>query len=399
MESEAEKHKRYFCSFQGCAAAYNKQWKLDAHLCKHTGVKPHTCGHQGCGKSFCSPFHLSRHELIHSGEKPFPCTVEGCTEAFTTNSNRQRHIDRHHVSRRYVCTYENCGLEFKKNKLLKSHMCEQHSYVPQYHCTFEGCSMRFSDPGKLKRHEKVHKGYPCTEAGCAFTGKTWTDFLAHRREQHRARFSCDECSKTFSNQWNLKQHQRVHSETRLVLRCPREGCERTFTTAFNLQSHVSSFHEEQRPYSCPHPGCGRSFAMKQSLTRHSVIHDPERKKIRESQRKRSLASRLSGFPDPKTSSRPDPLPALSPVINPQPVQPQVQNPSVVLHLHPNSQSHSLDPGLNDVPDQCLGHSHSPNPVQDSVELVSLLKDTSLLCAVNTEALEHLSNALTAPLTV
>ena len=28
---------RFICSFPDCSANYNKAWKLDAHLCKHTG--------------------------------------------------------------------------------------------------------------------------------------------------------------------------------------------------------------------------------------------------------------------------------------------------------------------------------------------------------------------------
>ena len=27
----------FICSFPSCSAAYNKAWKLDAHLCRHTG--------------------------------------------------------------------------------------------------------------------------------------------------------------------------------------------------------------------------------------------------------------------------------------------------------------------------------------------------------------------------
>jgi hypothetical protein len=29
--------RRFICSFPDCSAHYNKAWKLDAHLCKHTG--------------------------------------------------------------------------------------------------------------------------------------------------------------------------------------------------------------------------------------------------------------------------------------------------------------------------------------------------------------------------
>ncbi|CAB1425503.1 unnamed protein product [Pleuronectes platessa] len=37
MESNPQPHKRFICSFPACSAAYNKQWKLDAHMCKHAG--------------------------------------------------------------------------------------------------------------------------------------------------------------------------------------------------------------------------------------------------------------------------------------------------------------------------------------------------------------------------
>lgn len=361
METKTEPLKRFICSFTGCSAAYNKQWKLDAHLCKHTGVKPYTCEQDGCGKSFCSPYHLTRHELIHSGVKPFQCTEDGCTEAFTTNTNRARHISRVHTQeqKKYVCKFEGCGLEFKKNKQLKSHVCEQHTQLPPYQCTYEGCQKRFTVPSKLKRHEKVHRGYPCKEEACSFTGKTWTEYLKHRKEQHRLTLKCDQCSKVFRDSWFLQQHQHVHSETRVVLKCPRDSCGRSFTTMFNLQSHIGSFHEELRPFACTHPSCGKTFTMRQSLQRHSIVHDPERRKLkRPNAKKRSLASRLSGFSDSKR---------------------------VVFKKRRG-------------PESLTGSAHMNTDPPGPVELVSLLQDTSLLCspAVDTQGL---TDALTTPLTV
>uniref|UniRef100_A0A1A7WTM1 Transcription factor IIIA n=1 Tax=Iconisemion striatum TaxID=60296 RepID=A0A1A7WTM1_9TELE len=356
METK-EPHKRYFCSFQGCSALYNKQWKLDAHLCKHTGVKPYSCGHEGCDKTFCTQYHLSRHELSHTGVKPFVCDVDGCTEAFTTAANRRRHISRIHSQEqpKYACKYEDCGLKFKKNKQLKSHVCEQHSQLPLYKCTFEGCQMRFTFPSKLKRHEKVHKGYSCEEQHCAFTGKTWTDLLKHKKEQHRPVIKCDQCSKVFRDSWFLQQHQHVHSETRVVFRCPRDGCERSYTTMFSLQSHINTFHENLRPFVCTHDGCGKAFAMKTSLQRHGVIHDPERKKLNKARPKRSLASRLSGYSDTKRVVRKK-------------------------HREPESQKTST--------------TDQPGPV----ELVSLLQDTSLICSTAVDT-QGLTDALTSPLSV
>uniref|UniRef100_A0A4W2CY74 C2H2-type domain-containing protein n=1 Tax=Bos indicus x Bos taurus TaxID=30522 RepID=A0A4W2CY74_BOBOX len=76
------------------------------------------------------------------------------------------------------------------------------------------------------------------------------------------------------------------------------NCGHTYTTVVTLQSHILSFHEERRPFMCEHTGCGKTFAMKQSLSRHAVVCDPDKKKIkvRPSSKKGSLASTLSGYP-------------------------------------------------------------------------------------------------------
>ncbi|KAL6463921.1 hypothetical protein MHYP_G00283120 [Metynnis hypsauchen] len=289
------RQKSFICSFPDCQAAYDKQWKLEAHLCKHTGVRPFECQYEGCSKCFCTKSHLTRHELTHSGERPFKCTEEGCSQAFTTNSNMKKHISRKHrlQVKQYICSFEGCGKSFKKNNRLKTHEYTHSSLLP-YECSYEGCERRFSIPSKRKQHEKVHKGYPCKAEGCSFIGKNWTEFTKHRR-QHIVQ--CDQCKKVFKVQWKLREHLRVHSTERVVFRCPKDNCQRSYTTAFNLQSHILSFHQEERAFTCTQPGCGKTFCMKQSLQRHSVVHDPERKKQfkKKPRPKRSLASRLSGY--------------------------------------------------------------------------------------------------------
>ncbi|XP_026881953.1 general transcription factor IIIAa isoform X2 [Electrophorus electricus] len=290
----------YICSFPDCKASYNKQWKFDAHICKHTGERPFECDHEGCGKAFYSKSHLARHQITHTGERPFKCTEEGCTQGFTTNANLKKHISCKHQQgvKQYICVFEGCGKSFKKNNLLKVHECTHTLQLP-HECSYEGCGKRFANPSKRKRHEKVHKGYPCTAEDCSFIGKNWTDLTKHRKE-HKVKVQCDQCKKMFRDMWFLRQHQRVHSETRVVFCCPREGCTRSYTTAFNLQSHILSFHQEERTFTCTHPGCGKAFAMKQSLQRHCVVHDPERKKQKKPHPTRSLASRLSGYKLPRT---------------------------------------------------------------------------------------------------
>ncbi|KAK2488762.1 hypothetical protein MC885_020641 [Smutsia gigantea] len=326
--------RRFICSFPDCSASYNKAWKLDAHLCKHTGERPFVCDHEGCGKAFARDYHLSRHVLIHTGEKPFVCTANGCDQKFNTKSNLKKHFEHKHENQRkqyavsmndfmclsslnifmpvaYVlkifinqilsCSFEGCTKTFKKHQQLKIHQC-QHTNEPLFKCTHEGCGKHFASPSRLKRHGKVHEGYVCQKE-CSFVAKTWTELLKHVRETHKEEITCEVCRKTFKRKDNLKQHMKTHAPERDVCRCPREGCGRTYTTVFNLQSHIFSFHEERRPFTCEHAGCGKAFAMKQSLTRHAVAHDPDKRKMRlkvkAPREKRSLASRLSGYIPPK----------------------------------------------------------------------------------------------------
>ncbi|XP_077460733.1 transcription factor IIIA-like [Stigmatopora argus] len=305
MEEAGPRHKRYICSFADCPAAYNRQWKLDAHMCSHTGVKPHACPQDGCNKSFCTTYHLARHQLTHSGLCNFPCEVTGCGKVFGTNANRKRHFIQVHAEGEttgcYACTVDVCDAVFKKHQQLRRHMSESHKHVPAYACTYDGCDKRFNFPSRLKRHLKVHQGYPCNHTDCTFSGSTWTEYVKHRKEHHQRQLLCPECGKFFKDSWFLKQHQLVHADTRKVYLCPREACDRSFVSISNLQMHLRSFHEKLRPFACNHPGCERTFTMKICLQRHSVVHDPQRKKMqrkeprpKRSRPKRSLASRLSG---------------------------------------------------------------------------------------------------------
>ncbi|OXB55302.1 hypothetical protein ASZ78_011291 [Callipepla squamata] len=57
----------FICSFPGCDAAFSKGWRLDAHLCRHTG----TCDFEGCGKAFKKHHQLKVHLCQHTSEPPF----------------------------------------------------------------------------------------------------------------------------------------------------------------------------------------------------------------------------------------------------------------------------------------------------------------------------------------
>ncbi|XP_076869586.1 general transcription factor IIIA, b [Brachyhypopomus gauderio] len=297
--------KIFVCSFFSCKASFSKSWKLEAHYCKHTGLRPFMC--DSCDKSFCTRYQLTRHQLSHSGAKPHLCSVEECPESFSTSSGLKNHVARVHQKeeRHYVCDYEGCGKEFRKKNRLRTHKCE-HTNVFPFQCHFEDCGKKYAALKTLKKHESVHDGYPCVEEGCSFRGKTWTEYQTHRKSEHRETLQCDQCTKVFSQAWFLKKHKQfVHMGERRVFKCTIEGCLRVYTTHFSLQSHVLSFHEGKRPFTCSHDGCGRAFAMEESLKRHAVVHDPQKKKLKRKKqtrlgKKRPLKTKVSDAPDLST---------------------------------------------------------------------------------------------------
>lgn len=174
MGERLASQKSYVCSFFDCKAKFSKSWKLEAHLCKHTGLvsgfalleakenndkdgsgrlvsadihiflpligqccqgiisetfllpqKPFSC--ERCDKSFCTRYQLTRHELNHSGEKPY----------------------------KYVVTFR-CfcfeRLEFMFLKLLF-----QLLPVLVFRCLVDGCPEAFVTNASMKNHKaRVH---------------------------------------------------------------------------------------------------------------------------------------------------------------------------------------------------------------------------------------------------
>ncbi|XP_070533154.1 transcription factor IIIA-like [Ptychodera flava] len=287
----------HICPYEGCEAFFNKPWRLEIHIYKHTGERPFVCTHEGCNKDYRSKEHLKRHIQTHSGEKPFSCPREGCKKTFVCQSNVNKHLKRYHKDDRYMCEFEGCGKVFRKHQHLKTHQYE-HTNVKPYKCEHEGCNAAFTIPSKLKRHSKIHQGYRCTQEGCTAVFDKWSELRRHM-SNHVQEHPCEVCDKSFKNRHKLKLHLLTHSKEREIFHCTYAGCEKTYLKAQSLTLHVENYHEGKRPYACAHEGCTKTFKHKVSLVQHQVVHDPNRipkeKKPRKKVSKLSLASKLSGY--------------------------------------------------------------------------------------------------------
>ncbi|KAM9827264.1 LOW QUALITY PROTEIN: general transcription factor IIIA, b [Neosynchiropus ocellatus] len=298
MGERLQCQKNYFCSFLQCKAKFNKLWKLEAHQCKHTGLvrekpiskgsgkrgkrcppqKPFTC--ENCDKSFRARYQLFRHGLRHSGEKPHKkrptavcslslCPADGCSELFASGTSMKNHMLRVHLHQRelYHCNHLGCEKCFRKRHQLHAHNYE-HTQTAYFQCTTDGCAESFVTRGRLKRHEKTHQGYSCGAELCLFVASTM-QYLKHR-QVHAAKLPCNTTEELLKKNWFMHRHA--------PLICPRTGCDKKFSKSFNLESHVLGDHEGKKPFDCV--SCGKSFAMMESLWRHGVAHDPEKKKVK-----------------------------------------------------------------------------------------------------------------------
>ncbi|KAI7878777.1 hypothetical protein K492DRAFT_106047, partial [Lichtheimia hyalospora FSU 10163] len=59
------------------------------------------------------------------------------------------------------------------------------------------------------------------------------------------------------------------SRRRRVYEC--DICNKTFTRPYNLRSHQRT-HTDERPYHCDDPGCDLRFARPHDLKRHQLLH-------------------------------------------------------------------------------------------------------------------------------
>ncbi|XP_078504821.1 uncharacterized protein LOC144763256 [Lissotriton helveticus] len=127
----------------------------------------------------------------------------------------------------------------------------------------------FHNQTYYSRHQRKHK----IEISENHTENKRTDsfvkLLAYQpdTEQKKARYSCAECTKTFSAKTSVTRHRRTHTGER-PFQCTE--CEKKFIQNGDLIRHQRS-HSGERPYTCTE--CDKSFGQRGHLRNHQVIHN------------------------------------------------------------------------------------------------------------------------------
>ena len=102
------------------------------------------------------------------------------------------------------------------------------------------CYKCFSEERNLRRHERVHTA--------------------------KKPYECKQCGNCFSKSGDLKSHERVHTGEK-PYECKQ--CGKCFSQSGDLRSH-ERVHTGEKPYECKQ--CGKCFSQSQHLKSHEKVH-------------------------------------------------------------------------------------------------------------------------------
>lgn len=281
-----------------CFKSFSKQIYLKRHEIIHTKRTVSTCNSRGSGLTLSGdlPQHkrtrcrLRGFEKDHSAEEllnkcsKFVCSV--CSKAFTKQVYLKRHEVVHSGERPYVC--RQCGGSFSRTGDLAKHL-RTHSRdgtprttsptflnasalntgdVGSHVFLCKVCSRTFTKEYYLRQHEVVHNEasmYLCDQCGKSF-------FRRGALTQHKATHSsvkshfCNICNKAFAFVGRLKEHKRLHLGIKPYL-C--NMCGKAFSTKEGLVGHERT-HTGEKPYTCG--VCDKSFATSSNFRTHMRHH-------------------------------------------------------------------------------------------------------------------------------
>ncbi|XP_045783427.1 zinc finger protein 99-like isoform X3 [Maniola jurtina] len=143
-----------------------------------------------------------------------------------------------------VLTCEECGMQMEGYR----------SYYRHF---------RFSHPGKTRSQFPVNYA-PCL---CEQCGKSFTNryLLKDHMLQHSGKkeFQCDVCKKSFFLKFHLVTHLKTHSEDQPTYECP--VCQKKFVNKANCNRHIWT-HKDHKPHKCQ--ACDKTYVNSSTLRSH-----------------------------------------------------------------------------------------------------------------------------------
>lgn len=199
-----------------------------------------------------------------------PCPF--CPHAFSTSTQLVCHLavhDQVQAGPQYECRPCDRNYHRDLNGLLR-HLADEHTAPHRgdgLRC--RSCGRAARDADELARHVAADH-----VAERARRARGESGLAAGRNNAKYVPAVCGNCSRTFSNKYNLAVHaRRVHRVGGGVgerHECGR--CGRRYSSKGALRHHARLWHEGRLPHTCAL--CGERMASVAQLERHRLVHDP-----------------------------------------------------------------------------------------------------------------------------
>ena len=198
------------------------------------------------------------------------CPVSECAKLFSVTDSQTEMLYRRHIfyhKWKKILRLQGCcckiNVENSDSDLsIKLHMYREHR--GRYHC--KKCFKSFWAEDDLIQHNltEPHIKDPFVCDDCGYTSDSKTKFAYHRDYHHSNQtFVCHICSKTFQNTTRYQQHlNRDHSE--------KKPCALCGEMIKNMPRHIKTMHTEDRDKKHVCNECGKGFSEITALKSHQM---------------------------------------------------------------------------------------------------------------------------------
>ncbi|XP_050078930.1 zinc finger protein 271-like [Anopheles maculipalpis] len=212
-----------------------------------------------CYRRYTQNDHFLNHKAtIHLPKKVYDC--KSCDASFKSRTALHSHNKSKHVCERtYVC--EICQKGFYTSNTLLSHRLIHGE--KKFRC--DKCSKMFARHWDLRTHQKSHSNErPHGCSVCKMRFKTLAHLRGHQAVHTGERsIKCRICGKGFTTYGDRRVHELEHENIH-PFKCT--FCDKRYGRNYKLQAHIKKMHTGERPFVCC--DCSQSFIQRWELTAH-----------------------------------------------------------------------------------------------------------------------------------
>lgn len=275
---------KFSCSFSGCKRQYTTQAALKLHCVRdHDETSPFKC--EKCNQKFSCESLLKIHSQRlscrprrkqNNDKKKFEKSLKCMHCEFKTahQFSLKQHVNLIHLNIRKTWKCSHCDAEFLNRTSFNQHMFSLHN---SSHTRCPDCDQAFSSELHLKSHkeslkcnsrkatdadfEETSSGVNCKLCNRQYRNKK--EWITHYFNHHKFKMKCDLCFQQLSTYASLKNHKMtIHDK---IKRFSCTECSKTFSAKHTLQFHLNT-HSGIKPFSCKF--CSFKASDRSSISKH-----------------------------------------------------------------------------------------------------------------------------------